>query len=378
MPSFIESGLPFLDEESIDLIARSQLERQRLEALRKRLYRYRTELVWPATDDVRTLFFDVFELLDRFTRHHPEYFPEVRLELSAWILHDADPALAAAASEQLRDLVKWWEAQTACHMPSAKEWQTKIQYHEALDAADVLRLDHLLRMTPFLARSIALAFEDDPPEASELPDSGIWVTRLPTVHRRPVFRISVSTTVGKHYDLLVMLADDLAHDDVRQTLRWAMTIAAYPFGTPVVPRVGWYDPELRALSLAYIQDLTAFERIREFASLVVPGVMLPGSSDWRKLFVRAMSVFFAGWRNSGGRIVPGLATPSNVAVLEPDFREAAIILSLDEWRPYESPLSLIRPLVYNFYRQTSMHQPWCRSYLDAIWIFEACLEAIGE
>ena len=73
-----------------------------------------------------------------------------------------------------------------------------------------------------------------------------------------------------------------------------MAISAYPFGPPVVPRVGWYDPELRALSLAYIQDLTAFERIREFASQLVPGVAMPGSADWRKLFVRAMSGVLRG------------------------------------------------------------------------------------
>ena len=378
MPSFIESGLPFLDDESIDLIARSHLERERLEALRKRLCRYRNELEWPASNHVRASFLDIFQILARFTRHHPEYFPEVRLELSAWSLHDADPELAGEARAQLSALSQWWETQTTWNGSDANSWRPKIQYHEALDAADVSRLDHLLRLTPFLARSIALAFEDTPPEASELPDGGVWVTRLPTVHRRPVFRVSVSTVTGKHYDLLLLLADDLAHDRVLETLRWIMTISAYPFGPPVVPRVGWYDPELRALSLAYIQDLTAFERIREFASLVVPGVAMPSAADWRKLFVWAMSAFFSGWRNSGGRIVPGLATPSNVAVLEPDFREAALILSLDDWRPYEGPLSLVRPLVYNFYRQTSSHQPWCKRYLDPCWIFEACLEATGE
>ena len=378
MPSFIESGLPFLDEESIDLIARSHLERERLEALRKRLYRYRTELIWPASSQVRASFLAIFELLGRFTRHHPEYFPEVRLELSAWALHDADPDVASEARDQLSDLSEWWEEKTRRTTSDADAWRAKIQYHEALAAADVERLDHLLRMTPFLGRSIAMAFEDAAPDPSDLPDEGVWVTRLPTVHQRPVFRVSVSTSVGKHYDLLVMLADDLAQDRVLETLRWIMAISAYPFGPPVVPRVGWYDPELCALSLAYIQDLTAFERIREFASLLVPGVAMPGAADWSKLFVRSMAAFFTAWRNSGSRIVPGLATPSNVAVLEPDFREAALILSLDEWRPYTGPLSLVRPLVYNFYRQTSSHQPWCRHYLDPRWIFEACIEAIGE
>lgn len=378
MPSFIDSGLPFLDEESIDVISRSHLERQRLEALRQRLYRYRTELPWPASGPVRAQFVDVFSLLSNFVRYHPEYFPEASLELNAWILHESDPELAASARQQLTTLTRWWEDHLLAGGHDAEAWRPKILYHEALADSDVARLDQVLRQTPFLGRSITMAFEDAAPEASQIPDEGVWVTRLPSIHRRPVFRVSVSTCARQHYDLLVMLADDLAHDKVLETSRWIMAISAYPFGPPVVPRFGWYDPELRALSIAYIQDLTGLERIREFASLRVPGVALPGVAEWRKLFIRAMAAFVAGWQASGRRIVPGLATPSNVAVLEPDFREGALILSLDDWRRYDSPLSLVRPLVYNFYRQTTRHHPWCQHYLDPIWIFEACMEALGE
>jgi long-chain acyl-CoA synthetase len=376
MPSFIDSGLPFLDEESIEVIARTHLEHQRLEALRQRLHRYRAELAWPTSEAVRVLFNDVFQLLCNFVRYHPEYFPEVRLELNAWVLHDADPSLAAVARERLFEITKWWENHLFGPGTAAGAWRPHVLYHEAVGAPAEARLEHLLRQTLFLAKSIALAFEDTAADPEQVEQEGTWVSRLPSLQGQPTFRVSVNTA-GRHYDLVVVLNDDAGPERARQIMRWMMAIDAHPFGMPVVPRFGWYDPEQHAMAYAYIQDLTVFERIREFASLRVPGVAAAGVAQWRELFVRAMAAIFVGWQKSGCRIVPGPPTPFNVVVLEPDFRQGAYVLSLDDWKHYESPLSLVRPLVDNFYRQTTSHYPWCRRYLDLRWMFEACMEAVG-
>ncbi|MBN1609479.1 MAG: GNAT family N-acetyltransferase [Polyangiaceae bacterium] len=378
MPSFIDSGLPFLDEQSIEVIARTHLEQRRLEALRQRLHRYRVELSWPATSATRGVFSDIFRLLANFVRYHPEYFPEISIELHAWIQNDSDPDLAAAARETLDRLGEWWESSALGPRVAPDAWRSRILYHEALPKAEVERLDRLFCATTFLAKSIAMVFEDPALEASQVSDDGVWVTRLPSLYRRPTFRVSINTVQGKHYDLLVILADDLEQRQVVDMTRWMMAISAVPFGPPVVPRVGWYDREYQALSVAYVSELNALERIREFGSQRLTGLEPLSDTAWRNLFIRGMAAFFVGWHNSGGRIVPGLATPSNVVVLEPDFREGTFILSLDEWKPYESPLSLVRPLAHNFYRQTSSHQPWCRRCLDPCWIFEACVEALGR
>jgi long-chain acyl-CoA synthetase len=378
MPSFIESNLQFLDEESIEIIGRTHLEHRRLEALRQRLYRYRVELDWPATKAVRGVFGDIFKLLANFVRYHPEYFPEIRIELHAWIQNDSDPDLAAVARETLDDLGEWWENHALAPRMAPDAWRTRILYHDALPTPEVARLQRLFCETTFLSKSIATVFEDPELEPSQVLDDGVWVTRLPSLHRRPTFRISINTIHGKHYDLLVMLADDLEQRQVVDMMRWMMAISAVPFGPPMVPRVGWYDQEHQALSLAYISELNGLERIRELGSQRMTGVEPQRDSAWRNLFIRGMAAFFAGWHSSGGRIVPGLATPSNVVVLEPDFREGAFILSLDEYQPYESPLSLVRPLAYNFYRQTASHQPWCHRSLQPSWIFDACVEALGD
>ena len=49
MPVFLESGLTFLNEDSIREIASSNFGKHRLDALKRRLYWYRTHMKWPAT-----------------------------------------------------------------------------------------------------------------------------------------------------------------------------------------------------------------------------------------------------------------------------------------------------------------------------------------
>ena len=43
---------------------------------------------------------------------------------------------------------------------------------------------------------------------------------------------------------------------------------------------------------------------------------------------------------------------------EPDYRQGATILSLGGCHDYQGPLSIVRPLMKNFYKQTVMYYPW--------------------
>jgi len=129
--------------------------------------------------------------------------------------------------------------------------------------------------------------------------------------------------------------------------------------------------------MAYVSDLTVWEKIREFSSVRGPGTTPPSRMRWHQLMVRAMAVVVRGWRNSGRSIIPGLITPNNIVVPEPDFRKGAVQNSLSGWKPYEGPMSLILPLWRNMYQHTISHYPWTREYLENEWIFESFIEALG-
>jgi GNAT superfamily N-acetyltransferase/translation initiation factor 2 beta subunit (eIF-2beta)/eIF-5 len=89
-----------------------------------------------------------------------------------------------------------------------------------------------------------------------------------------------------------------------------------------------------------------------------------------------MSAFFRGWRNSGKNILPGILSPNNVIIPELDFRDGAVINSINGWIRYTNPLQLLNAFIRNFYEKAIIHYPWLETILDRKWIFQSCLEAL--
>ena len=379
LPAFVDSGLPFLDEESFETISRAAIEPRRLQALRQRLHSYRTQLTWPAGERTQRVFRDLFRLLANFARAHPDFYNPVREELVSWAMHDQDPALATAAETHFDNLATWYEQRLLESGDDADPaaWLSRIVFQEGLGEAEVVRLEEVLVGTTFLRESVMLAFEGEELDLTEIGPGGIWVSRIISRYEDSRYRVSINTAGGKHFDLQVIIRQDVDRDLVRETIYWYIVLQGYPFGTPMLPKFGCCRPELGALSLAYVSDLTVWEKIREYSSVRGPGVTPPTRMRWHQLLVRAITVVVKGWRNSGKRIIPGLITPNNIVVPEPDFRHGAVQNNLTGWRQYTGPLSLIRPIWRNIYRQTLSHYPWTREYLERGWIFESIVEALG-
>ena len=378
LPAFIESGKPFLDEKSFAAISKARIEPRRLQAFRQRLHSYRTQLSWPAPERTRRLFEDLFRLLADFGRFHPEFYGPIREELVSWAKHDQDLALANRANHEFNKLAAWFEDKLKIDYEGldADAWAGKIVFQEGLGAEEVRRLEEVLVGTTFLKQSLMLAFEGEDLLLDKIGPGGIWVSRIISRFEDSRYRVSVNTSGGKHFDLQVIIRQDFDQDHIRSTIYWYIVLGGYPFGTSVLPTFGCFRPELGALSMAYVSDLTVWEKIREFSGIRGPGTAPPTRMRWHQLMVRAMGVVVRGWRNSGRRIIPGLITPNNIVVPEPEFRRGAVQNNLSGWKAYTGPLSLIRPLWRNMYQHTISHYPWSREYLEREWIFEAIVEAL--
>ncbi len=231
--------------------------------------------------------------------------------------------------------------------------------------------------TTFLRQSIILSFEGEDVALREIGPGGIFVSRIISRYEDSRYRVSVNTLKGKHFDLQLIIRQDMDQALMVDTIYWYIALRGYPFGTPMLPTFGCCRPELGALSMAYVSDLTVWEKIREFSSVRGPGTQPPSRMRWHQLMVRAMTVVVRGWRNSERRIIPGLITPNNIVVPEPDFRRGAVQNNLTGWKKYDGPLSLIRPLWRNIYQHTISHYPWVKDYLERDWILESFVEALG-
>jgi long-chain acyl-CoA synthetase len=377
-PAFLESGLTFLTEESIAAIASARHGERRLQALRQRLYSYRTRLAWPGPEVRRRQLRRVFQLLADFARNDLDHFNAVHAELAAWALFRVDAPLARAAHRTYDELTGWLETrlQPAGERPAAAP-DGRVIFDFGTATAERSRLERMLFDPTFLRHSIMHAFNDDGFAWERVAPAGVWISPLPSQHELQLYRIAVNLTDGRHFDLLLAVGDPLRRRAVRDTILWLTALSSHPFGAPALPRFGAWRRDLGAVTIAYLSDLSAWDRIRELSGRHDARDRAAFRGDLHKLYVRAMSAFFRAWQQAGSRIVPGALTPTNVVLPDADFHERTSILSLAGWREFEGPLSLVRPLLRNFYRLAEAHYPTLRGNLDPAWIFDACIEALG-
>jgi long-chain acyl-CoA synthetase len=378
-PAFVHSGLTFLNQESIEEISQNNLEKNRLEALRQRLFLYRKQLDWTSFDAPREQFEQIFLMLVHFSNNHPKYYSSVRAELASWVLHDKDLELSLFAKRCFLELVSEYDRMFDSkkeHYPE-KFWKDLIIYDDDIRENEIRKINNILIDTPFLRQSVILGYDEDDFNIEDLTSDGIWISRINLSISSGRYRISINTTSGKHFDLQLAIGENLQDMTALQSAYWLAAISGYSFHPRVLPRLGSCNPKLDARSMIYPGDLNAWDKIREYASSYLPENPFPRQDAWKKLFIESFTVFFRAWMYSDKRVISGLVSPENVVVPELDFHEGATILFLSEIQIYNNTLSLIDPIIQNFYRKTIAHYPWCDKMLDYNWIFDACIEAFG-
>ncbi|MGA3013330.1 MAG: GNAT family N-acetyltransferase [Bacteroidales bacterium] len=376
---FIESGLSFLNEKSIREIASGNFGKHRLDALKQRLYWYRTNMEWPANEMNQQQFESVLRMLFNFAVEHLEFYVSVRAELSRWILLKKDPYLSKKAGEYFNHLAEVFEKsmESMTNDYPHETWQKKILFEYGMQEMEKERILKIFQSTTYLAESIILAFNEKSFNLDEVPNNGIWVLRLQAYKEFRHYRLSINTKSSKHYDLHMVMSENPDFRPKPDTFYWLASLAGFPYGPPVGPFLGSSRPNLGILSTQYIGGLTAWDKIREFAEIhKSAGYVYPNA--WKKVFTKAFTVIFRAWHHSGFQIVPGLISPNNVVVPEMDFRQSAVIVSLTGWTTYRNTVSLVGPILQDFYCKTAALYPWCSKHLEVSWIFDACIEALGR
>jgi len=379
LPMFLESGLSFLNEKSIQAIASSNIGKHRLDALKQRLYFYRTHSSWPAPVKMRNQFADMLRMLYNFALRHLDFYVPVRAELSRWILHRQDPWLSKKAEDYFYRLAQVFENHMEGRGPKypLSTWKSKLVFEHGIQNTDKERILKIFQTTKFLEESIVLTFNEWDFDLKDVPPGGIWILRLLAFKEFKHYRLSVNTKAGKHFDLHIVISNNPEYKPNPDTFYWQASLAGFPYGAAVASLMGSSRPNLGLLSTQYIGGLTAWDRIREFAEIHrSSGFVKPNA--WKKVFIRSLVAVFKAWHHSGYQIVPGAITPTNISIPEMDFRESAVILTLTGWSEYRSPLSLVNPMVQDYYCKTTALYPWVKKQIDINWIFDACIEALGK
>ncbi len=376
-PAFIHSGLSFLTEDSINQFAQSNFGKQHLISLRKRMHYYRTSLTWPASENVKQQFLNILKLLFNFASNNLSYYISIRSEMASWILHKVEPEISQQAEFYFFELFRIFEEKLKEKTPkyTPEDFDYRIVYETGITQSEIEKIKQLFSEALFLDQSVILAFEELDFNLFHVPKNGMWISRLMSFYNNRHYRLSINTIQGKHFELHMVVSKDVKPKPNYESLYWLSSLSGHPFGVKTLPTLGCSRLTYGIRTTKFLGELTAWDKIREYSEIdnFTAGNITPNS--WRKLFIKSFSIFFTAWQNSNQKIVPGSISPNNIVVPIMDFRETASIITLSGMSYYNGTLSLINPMVTEFYCKTIANYPWIKKYLKISWIFDSCFEA---
>ncbi len=378
-PSFLNSGLPFLNKKVIESISYNDFEGFRFSLLLQRLKSYRKTLSWPASDQYVHQFKRILDILVKFVHHSPSYYHSVRAELVCWILHEQDARLSRYALHLFKDLAKRYEARfnLAASERNKNNWRGKIFYEDTISSKEREQIEKILTRTAFLKETFIQIFNGKKFNLSEISSNGIFISKISSSFKRYLYRISINTEHFKHYDFVLFIRPNITKQKVLETIYLMIKITHNSPGTSILPRLGSFRSDLGIVSFDFVNDLTVREKIRQLTSTRASYNKTEFDNTWEILYKRGIAGFFILLKSSDYKVLPGNISPANVVVPEPYFKAGTKILSLSGWKHYQSASDIIIPLFDNFYHQIFAHYPWTLEYLKIEWIFDACLEGLG-
>ena len=376
LSAFVESGLTFLNEESIEEISSSALGGGQFEALRRRLANYRKSLKWPASAATVNQFLHIFKLLSDFATIHPEFSPEVIAELASWALHRKDQILASEALKIMENLYSLFRLRLKVRLPGdiKERIAGRLRIGSDFPGPEKKLISETLSEPTFLAESIAFAYGFKAFNPEGLASGEIRVSRVASLYPGLHLRVCLNTSQGEHYDLRVEILKGRFSQPVLDKILWHLCLSE-DFSYPrLLPRLACWRPDLKAISYRFFSRLNVSERIRDYATRPGGPISLVTPQEWRMLYIEAIGVILKALAASDFRIIPGQGLPENICV---DGEQPGLI-ELGEIKPYKGPLSLMRLLIENFYLRVVAAYPWARKIIDLSWIFDACFEVWEE
>ncbi len=275
---------------------------------------------------------------------------------------------------------KWWEARFQLNQfeKSTANWKKKVVYQDNITEKEMKRIEKILSRSTFLKESFTLIFHQSNFDLKEVLDEGIFISTISASSNRFLYRISINTKGYRHFDLIILIKPDITRKEVLETIYLMIKISSSTEGLSVLPHIGNFRSKLGVISFAFVNDLNVWERIRMLNSNLSSFKKKDYEFELKLLFIRGIGAFFKVLKRSDYTVVPGNFSPSNAVVPENHFKKGALIISIAGWTKYKSSQEFILHLYNNFYQQTYAHYPSTRGLIKVSWLFDACLEALGQ
>ncbi len=380
--TFVFSGRDYLNDDVIESICASGLDDEQLSAMRLRLEWYRSELPWPQPPAVTRLFLQSIDLLTNYAQHHRPSYAAVSGELASWQLFEGSEEMRRRAEEAMEalcaDMRHYLMPLFRRGAEQAPTWDEIIEFELGIDDQDRRRIRKLLAETTILPETIYVLYGAKVIEMGDLPPGGVWVALRGLRFGRSLFHVTVETRSQERYEFVLAMNLRQTHEQIRTTGLLRMRCAHMPERPPDIARFGgmWLDEWITTREHISGESLSSlWQRIATSGRDELTDTALWECKHHLRLAVAAL---FGFWHQTRRRWMLQDPSPRDLVIPSRQVLRMIRLVTISGRMPFTNLTDLVLSIYRGLYTPLHHQCPALRPLLDAVIIYEAFLEIVGE
>ena len=288
---------------------------------------------------------------------------------------------AALARHELETSFRHWlgpPSHIAVDPETGREyrWEDVVAFDETVETADRHRLLVAVKHTSLLREAAFLFFERATIQLADILPGGVWLRLLGSRHGKSVFRLTVQTRSGRHYDLAVNINHTLDPDDVRREIDWLILCGEPRARGPVVEDFGGYWSDHDLWTEEFIPGETLDRALRRLSRQPRDRDRFTGV--WPFAAWCAASTYIDFWERTGRRLLVEDPSPTNVIVPIHDYQTGARLVSIAARAHFTTVAQMLGSLHVHLVEAVESEHPSLAGRVHWDVLFSALFEVVGE
>ena len=347
---------------------------------------YAIEENWARLNLKKRTLISLLNLITEYGIRHPAAYKSIRTELINWSLIEFEDAIANHARECVNKLVVGFRKWLGKNLTIAVDPETSLEYgwddvltfEEDIDPQHKERIFAAFKKYSIIREAIFLFTKGTLIQLQEIALSGVWISKLGTMHGKTVYRVSVQTNHFGAFDFAINVNNSLSQEEIQSEMDWLICAGSLEERKPLVEDFGGYWPEFDLWTEEFINGDTVDKFLARLARKTLDDDEEKIRLLWIYLAWSGISAYIDFWCRTGRRLEIADPTAGNVIVPSHDYQIGFRIISISKRKKFDNIVDMIFSFYDNFIKPVEDRYDNLRGQCKWSVIFAGFLEILGE
>jgi long-subunit acyl-CoA synthetase (AMP-forming) len=311
--------------------------------------------------------------------HNPQFFIQIRGELTLWMLVSQKQKLAELARTNrsiLLDRFRLWIKNGQSE--SDFDWNPILQFDKNIPSKLRKRIEQTIHETTLIRESTFIFSNGSKIQFNDITNEGVWISLLGKGNGKHVVRVLVQLKDGKAYNFVININDDLEAARFKMETNWLISMGASIHKQKLVEDFGSLWAEHQVYTEEYISGETVLQYLDRKRDEISAGTYPDRwQMRWLHFIWNGAAAYLQFWKRTGSTRMIADASPKNVIIPEFDYYVGTRLVSISGRKKVTGVKDVLLSFYENFILKTEKQFPGLKKMADWEILFTVTLEVFG-